>query len=100
MSCWPISKILAQARTAGVIVELDAAGNLRLRSPNEPPQAMVEHLRSHKDEIVAFLRARAEAERAESRLVRDAKPAERKRSSLPKSVCEDALVVVRGGKQQ
>ena len=60
---------LAQARAAGVIVELDTAGNLRLRSPNEPPQAMVEHLRSHKDEIVAFLRGRAEAERAESRLV-------------------------------
>ncbi|MGZ9021122.1 MAG: hypothetical protein ACXW3S_14450 [Rhodoplanes sp.] len=69
MSCWNITEIIRRARTVGIIIELDETGNLRLRAPNEPPQAMVQHLREHKQELVAFLRAKAEAQDGESRII-------------------------------
>ena len=47
MSCRSITQIIRQAG-AGILIELDENGDLRLRAPNEPPQAMVQHLREHK----------------------------------------------------
>lgn len=58
---------MRQVRTAGILIELDENGNLRLRAPNEPPQATVEHLRQHKRELVQFLEAKVED--AEHRIV-------------------------------
>jgi hypothetical protein len=69
MSCRGITHIIREARTAGILIELDESGNLRLRAPNEPPQAMIQHLRAHKRELVTFLKAKAAAEEAEGRLV-------------------------------
>jgi hypothetical protein len=73
MSCRSITEIIRQARGAGILIELDANGDLRLRATNQPPQAMVQHLREHKRELVAFLRAKAVAGCAEARLTVDAK---------------------------
>ena len=69
MSCGPAWKAIREAAKTGILIELDASGNLRLRAPNEPPRAVVEHVRQHKSDIVAFLRAKAAAEDAERRII-------------------------------
>ena len=69
MSCRSITQIIRQARGAGILIELDENGDLRLRAPNEPPQAMVQHFREHKRELVEFLKAKAAAEEGERRMV-------------------------------
>ena len=69
MSCGPAWRVVREAAAAGIVIELDSAGNLRLRAPNEPPQAVVEHVRQHKGDIVAFLRAKAAAEDGERRII-------------------------------
>ena len=69
MSCRSITQIIRQARNAGILIELEENGDLRLRAPNEPPQAMVQHLREHKRELVEFLKAKAAAEDLERRMV-------------------------------
>jgi len=73
MSCWDIAEIIRRARTVGIVIELDGGGNLRLRAPNKPPQAMVQHLREHKRELIEFLKAKAAADRAEVREAINAK---------------------------
>jgi hypothetical protein len=73
VSCWNITEIIRRARTVGIIIELDAAGNLRLRAPSEPPPAMVQHLREHKRELTKFLKAKAATDRAEVRQAINAK---------------------------
>jgi hypothetical protein len=69
MSCGPAWKVIREAAAAGILIELDGSGNLRLRASNEPPRAVVEHVRQHKQDIVAFLRAKAAAEDGERRIV-------------------------------
>ena len=59
MSCRRITQIIRQAQHRQHPDRVDENGDLRLRAPNEPPQAMVQHLREHKRDIVAFLKTKA-----------------------------------------
>jgi hypothetical protein len=99
MSCRSITQIIRQARGAGILIELDANGDLRLRAPNEPPQAMVQHLREHKRELVAFLGAKAVAEEGERRMVaghqeRISRRREVSKQQIGKAALEQAVPVL------
>jgi hypothetical protein len=78
MSCRPrceddFAGLLREARKVEVEVHLDRNGKLVMRAAKKPPAALIEHLREHAWDIVAFLKAKAAAERAEARLTVDAK---------------------------
>jgi hypothetical protein len=94
MSCWNITEIIRRARTVGIIIDLDEAGNLRLRAPNEPPPAMVQHLREHKEELVTFLKAKAAAVDSERRMVASQKKRTSRRTDVSKPLGKTVLEAV------
>lgn len=70
MSCRPgceedFAGLLREARTAGVLVQLDCNGKLVMRASKKPSAALIEHLREHARDLASFLKAKAGAERAE-----------------------------------
>jgi hypothetical protein len=50
------TRLLAEANAAGVIVQLEPDGRVRLAAEREPPAHLLTELRLHKPEVVALLR--------------------------------------------